>query len=251
PVHVEVRLTEIGTLEVWCRSRTTEHRWRLEFRLREPIETETPARPESALVLDPARIEEAAGLLRAAFEGADDPVTLTRRLEGALGAGRDAWPLAAIRALWDALWPLEPARTRSPEHEARWLNLIGFLLRPGLGDPGDELRVSRLWRVLSGALRHPRAIQCRAEWWNLWKRVAGGLAARQQEHLAQQLRPALLGRGKAKGPRPGPQELREMWQAIGSCERLGAGAGAEVGEALAAGAGRGPTTAQEIQGLGP
>src|SRR5205814_10531431 len=133
-----------------------------------------------------------------------EPVTLMRRLEGALDAGGDAWPLSAIRVLWDALWPLEQTRTRSPEHEARWLNLAGFLLRPGFGDPGDELRVSRLWRVLSGDLRHARAVQCRAEWWNLWKRIAGGLAPRQQEHLLQQLRPMLLRRGKAKGPRPGP-----------------------------------------------
>src|SRR5207237_724429 len=132
---------------------------------------------------------------------ADDPVTLTRRLETALGAGRDAWALAAIRALWDALWPLEPARARSPEHEARWLNLVGLLLRPGFGDPGDELRVNRLWRVLSADLRHPRALQGRAEWWNLWKRIAGGLGARQQEHLLAQVSPALLRRGRPKGPR--------------------------------------------------
>src|SRR5207249_1123583 len=133
---------------------------------------------DAALVVEPARLDEASALLRAAFESGDDPVTLTRRLEAALDAGRDAWPLAAIRTLWDALWPLEPARARSAEHEARWLNLAGFLLRPGFGDAGDEVRVGRLWRVLSGELRHPRAVQCRAEWWNLWKRIAGGLTAR-------------------------------------------------------------------------
>jgi len=248
PVHVEVRLTEIGTLEVWCRSRTTDHRWRLEFRLREPVDSATK-RPDAALVVDAARIDEAAVLLRAAFEGADDPVTLTRRLEAALGAGRDAWPLAAIRALWDVLWPLEPARGRSPEHEARWLNLVGLLLRPGFGDPGDELRVNRLWRVLSAEVRHPRAVQCRAEWWNLWKRIAGGLATRQQEHLLQQVRPILLRRGKSKGPRPGPQEVREMWQAIGSCERLGGVERAELGAALVGEAVRGRTSEPELWAL--
>jgi len=249
PVHLEVRLTEIGTLEIWCRSRTTDHRWRLEFRLREPV-GEAPAAGEAAgLVIEPARVEEAAGLLRAAFAGGDDAVTLTRRLEGALGAGRDAWPLGAIRALWDALWPLEPARARAPAREARWLNLAGFLLRPGFGDPGDELRVSRLWRVLGAELRHPRAAQCRAEWWNLWKRIAGGLGARQQEHLLQQVSPALLRRGKPKGPRPGAQELREMWQAIGSCERLAAGARAALGAVLVAEAERGRATEPELWAL--
>jgi molecular chaperone DnaK (HSP70) len=250
PVHVEVKLTEIGTLEVWCRSRTTEHRWRLEFRLRDPQPGGARATPAAAsLVVEPARLDEARALVARAFEGGDDPVTLTRRLEAALGAGRDAWPVAAIRALWDVLWPLEPARGRSPAHEARWLNLIGYLLRPGFGDPGDELRVGRLWRVLGAEPRHPRVVQCRAEWWNLWKRIAGGLGARQQEHLLQQVGPALLRRGKTKGPRPGPQELREMWQAIGSCERLAAATRGELGAVLVDEAVRGRATEPELWAL--
>jgi len=248
PVHLEVRLTEVGTLELWCRSRTTDHRWRLEFGLRKAADT-TPA-PDAGLVLDPARVENAGRALRATFEEDDDPVALTRHLEEALGAGRDGWPLATIRVLWDALWPLEPARVRSPAHEARWLNLAGFLLRPGFGDAGDELRVNRLWRVLGADLRHPRAPQCRAEWWNLWKRIAGGLTARQQEHLLALVGPVLLGRGKTKGPRPGPQERREMWQAIGSCERVSPPARAELGAVLVSAAERGRATDQELWALG-
>lgn len=249
PVHLEVRLSEIGTLEVWCRSRTTDHRWRLEFRLR----ADAPAAPveagDAGLVVEPARIEEAAQLLRDALEGADDPVTLTRRLETALGAGRDGWPLAAIRSLWDVLWGLETARGRSPEHEARWLNLAGFLLRPGFGEANDEVRVNRLFRVLGGELRHARAVQCRAEWWNLWKRIAGGLTARQQQHLLQQVSPALLRRGKISGPRPSPQERREMWQAIGSCERIAAASRIELGAVLVEEAVRGRASDQELWAL--
>ncbi|MCW5889663.1 MAG: Hsp70 family protein [bacterium] len=252
PVQLEVLLTEIGTLEVWCRSRETDHRWRLEFRLRDVVAAEAPPPDaeggEGVLVVEPARLEEATAILRATFAGGDDPVTLMRRLEGALDAGRDAWPLAAIRALWDVLWELESARARTPEHETRWLNLAGFLLRPGFGDPGDEIRVGRLWRVLGADLRHPRAVQGRAEWWNLWKRAAGGLAARQQQHLYQQVASALL-KKKTKGPRPGPQELREMWQAIGACERLAAATRSELSEVLAANAARGRTTDQELWAL--
>jgi molecular chaperone DnaK (HSP70) len=251
PVRLEVRLTEIGTLELWCRSSTTEHRWRLEFRLRDaPGAAPAATNDAAALVVEPARLEEAAAVLRAAFTGDDDPVSLTRRLETSLGAGRDGWPLGAIRALWDALLPLEPARARSPQHEARWLNLAGYLLRPGFGDPADEVRIGRLWRVLSASEpTHARAAQCRAEWWNLWKRVAGGLAARQQLHLLQLVSPALLRRGKAKGPRPGAQELREMWQAIGSCERLEAATRGELGEVLVREAERGRATDQELWAL--
>src|SRR5262249_52866999 len=176
-------------------------------------------------------------------------VTLTRRLESELGAGRDAWPLAVIRPLWDVLWEREAARGRSPEHETRWTNLAGFLLRPGFGDPGDEIRVNRLYRVLSSGLRHPGAVQCRAEWWTLWKRVAGGLIARQQQYLLELVAPTLLARGKAKGPRPAPQERREMWQAIASCERLSAAVRADLGQHLIDPAERGRASEPELWAL--
>jgi molecular chaperone DnaK (HSP70) len=250
PVGLEVRLTEIGTLEMWCASRQTDHRWRLEFRLRDTVGAEAPvAGAEAGLVVDEARLADATTVLRAAFEGDADPVTLTRRLEAALDAGRDAWPLASVRALWEVLWTLESARGRSPAHEARWLNLSGFLLRPGFGDAGDEIRIGRLWRVLGADLRHPRAVQGRAEWWNLWKRVAGGLDARQQQHLLRQVSAGLLKKGKPKGPKPGPQELREMWQAIGACERLERGTREELLRAVVAGAARGRATDQELWAL--
>ena len=34
PVRLSVAFTEVGTLEIWCRSETTEHRWRLQFQVR-------------------------------------------------------------------------------------------------------------------------------------------------------------------------------------------------------------------------
>ena len=36
PVSIQVRLTEIGTLELWCVSRNSADRWKLEFNIREP-----------------------------------------------------------------------------------------------------------------------------------------------------------------------------------------------------------------------
>jgi hypothetical protein len=35
PVRLETRVTELGTLEVWCVSRDREHRWKLELNIRE------------------------------------------------------------------------------------------------------------------------------------------------------------------------------------------------------------------------
>ena len=36
PVSIQVRLTEVGTLELWCVSRNSAERWKLEFNIREP-----------------------------------------------------------------------------------------------------------------------------------------------------------------------------------------------------------------------
>ena len=38
PVRLETRVTEVGTLEVWCLSRDSEHRWKLELNIREKSE---------------------------------------------------------------------------------------------------------------------------------------------------------------------------------------------------------------------
>src|SRR5207247_762715 len=35
PVHLEIRRTALGTLELWCVSTEGQHRWRLEFQLRD------------------------------------------------------------------------------------------------------------------------------------------------------------------------------------------------------------------------
>ena len=72
---------------------------------------------------------------------------------------KDAWPIACVRRLWDALFALEAARERTPEHEARWLNLAGFLLRPGYGEERDAWRVEHLWRRFDAGPRFANAPQ--------------------------------------------------------------------------------------------
>ncbi|HKY03352.1 MAG TPA: Hsp70 family protein, partial [Blastocatellia bacterium] len=38
PVRLESRVTEVGTLELWCVSREGDHRWKLEFNIRDKEE---------------------------------------------------------------------------------------------------------------------------------------------------------------------------------------------------------------------
>ncbi|HZR80725.1 MAG TPA: molecular chaperone DnaK, partial [Candidatus Binatia bacterium] len=260
-VHLRSQLTATGTLELWCHARDTTHRWRMGFDLRsapasapeaasaiaaaDDADGETDAAgsalrpPASEVVIEPERVAAARALIEACFgaSGGPDPVRLGRDLEEALGCGKDAWPLAAIRELWDALVALEPARARSPAHEARWLNLVGFLLRPGVGEARDAWRVEQVWRLFDRGLQSPGATQARAEWWTLWKRVASGLTRQQQQALHQEIRPVLLPDARKKGKpsrwKGGPQEVREMWQVAGALERLPAGTKLEMLRALA------------------
>ena len=74
-------------------------------------------------------------------------------------------------------------RRRSAEHERVWLNLAGFCLRPGFGDPLDGWRVQQLWAQFPSGVQYPGDKQVGAEWWTLWRRVAGGLDAPGQLRL--------------------------------------------------------------------
>jgi len=264
PVHVLSKLTEVGTLEVWCRSLVTDHRWRLQFALRDQLppdhERDGEARREVELEVAQERIEAAARALGEIFppdrpSGQGDPVHVTRTLEERLGAGKDAWSLATIRALWDQLWEGREARRTSHAHEARWLNLSGFFLRPGFGHETDPWRIEQLWRLISEDLTFPRAVQCRVEWWNMWKRIAPGLSRPQQMELYNRTAPFLVPRLKSKSKLQkksavGPQELREYWQLLASCERLSAGTKAELGSILLPAVSRGKATDAEIWALG-
>ncbi len=257
PVHVVAALTEVGTLEVWCRSLTTEHRWRLQFGLRDarPSEAETaPAASGGELAIAGERVAAALTALAVVFPGGGDPVTLVKGLETALDVGKDAWPLATIRPLWDALLAGAGGRGVTAAHEARWLNLCGFLLRPGFGHELDEWRVQQLWKLYSQGLRFPRAVQGRVEWWGLWKRIVGGLSRAQQQELFKQTAPALLPRLKArardKRAAVGPQEVREYWQLLASCERLAAETKVELGAVLLPAVLKGKASEAEIWALG-
>jgi hypothetical protein len=246
PVQVSAKFTEVGTLELWCEAKQTNHRWRLQFQLRgeggaAPLPTPSTVGDEH--VIDETVLRDAVQLLEVVFAAgvvttaiAVTPQTLTRQLEQTLGTNKENWPLSAIRQLWDALWERQKGRDRSPEHEARWLNLVGFCLRPGFGHATDEWRLQQLWKIYPRGPIHGNAVQCRAEWWNLWKRVAGGLSRQQQTVLYNDVTPWLLPKlkNKIKSGRSkiGPQEIREMWQIMGSCERLSVDAKAELGEEL-------------------
>ncbi|MBI3722973.1 Hsp70 family protein, partial [bacterium] len=143
PVSLSAKLTELGTLELWCQARDGPRRWKLEFDVRAAslpgasvARTKEAAAPEGAqaaeapaasaplaeegvaalaldphedvgrvLALDPERVARGCGLLREAFSvparEAQRLERLGRELEAILERPREAWPVPAIRALFD------------------------------------------------------------------------------------------------------------------------------------------------------
>ena len=255
PVTLAARCTEIGTLELYCVAKDGNNRWRLEFNVRDIVkesEDKSEDEPENVLtdVWPEEQVQDAAQLIRAAYaaDAQGDPKQLTKALEAILEASRDKWPTGLCRRLWDFLAEIADQRRASPGHLSRWYNLVGFCLRPGFGDPMDKFRVEQLWKILhaprpatanrsgghpptppfarggpnapplaKGGLAPPEG---GADFWIMWRRVAGGLNVQLQGSLFNRLRSALVpGKGKST-TRPGPNELIEMWRAAASLERL-------------------------------
>lgn len=233
PVRIEAEYTETGVLELWCRSLSTNHRWQLRFQLRR---TPEPAAVSESEVFDSELVDRVIEAIDAAFSGdapGDRLSGLVKTVSGIIRRSRDDWPLSLIRKMADALLERIEDRKRSPEHEVRWLNLVGFCLRPGFGDGLDEQRVSRLWKIYKPGVIFKKNQQAAAEWWILWRRVAGGLNDGRQRQFVQDLGPMLLPR-KGPGSRVQPQQRLEMWMALASMERLAAGEKKKWGDALLA-----------------
>jgi len=224
PVEVEVYLSEVGVLETYCRSLETPHRWRLQFNLR--AETASEEVPEGVIIkkeaqqelpVDEALITRAQALIRKAFtQDKEELVSLTRRLEEIFEMERDRWPLALLRTLAEELIELKEARRKTALHETRWLNLSGFTLRPGYGEPLDPFRIRKLWSLYFEGPFHQSDRAVAVEWWIFWRRIAGGLNQAQQEQLLAKIKSALW---RKKG-KVSAQERKEMLLCLANLEKL-------------------------------
>ena len=231
PAVLEAGLTELGTLDLAVRERTdgarAGKRWSLSFDVRSTTRTDLAAHAgegEAAGVVDDDARGAVAGVLYDCFGAGDlPPKRVNAALVEAAGLPREEWPPTLLRSVWETLLDLEPGRRRSPAHESRWLNLLGYALRPGYGVALDDWRCAETWRRLHGRLvHHDPAVVSQSH--VLWRRVCGGLEAGQQQALAEPLVGTLKGGGK-RGAGPDPEAVR----LLGSLERLTAGAKADLG----------------------
>ncbi len=249
-VNLHARLSEIGTLDLWCGQIDGPRNWRLQFDVRCTTQTDIAAHQsdaESQGFVDESTWQECERMIRATFgpDGRDTPEGLAKRLgrvvrlDGAVEISRRQWPTSLLRRIWESLMDAQAGRRRSQVHEARWLNLLGFSLRPGYGMAMDDWRVTETWRVLQGKLVHG-SVMCRAEWWVLWRRIAPGLAGGQQQALADPVLGPIramhhqltTGRGRGGDFSAGSHETAEVWRMLGSLELLKVATKIELGNIL-------------------
>jgi len=235
-VRLRTRLNEIGTLDIVCEELRGNRAWKLEFDVRGQARSAGRMVPagETGVTVDEALLHAARQAVQRVFapRAPGDPDTLAKTLEMLAGLPRNEWPLPLLRELWAQLMESSSGRDHGVLHEARWLNLTGFCLRPGYGYPVDDWRVEQTWRLFRPGTRHPRNELCRAEWWILWRRVAGGLAEGRQRQLLDPLQAMLREISSPSGSRAGPHECAEMLRLLGALEWTPAALKLEIGEML-------------------
>src|SRR5262249_42947477 len=214
PVTLSARCTEIGTLELFCVAKEGDNRWRLEFNVRDIVSDATEEADEAGGrsittdVFPEDLVQRAAERIRDTFPGAASPNELTRAVGAGPGASRHHWPTRLCPRPLTVLEEQADQRTRSAQRLNRWYHLAGFCLRPGFGDSLDRYRIEQLWKMLAAPFRAGGLSQQQAEggadYWIMWRRVAGGLSTAIQNTLFNRIRPVLLPPQGKVATKPGP-----------------------------------------------
>lgn len=220
PIQLRAQLNTVGLLTIDCQSE--DQSWPLEFDLQILQQGDEGKPPPARSVgnLDPGVDSELltrahkriTGLLKNPADRRDPvkPTQLIKSLEKILGQPKHEWNGALVRGLWPALEECFDARALSVEHEECWLNIAGFLLRPGCGAPGDDARIDSLWRLHESGPAFPKK-NIRVQLYVLWRRVVGGLDRDRQTALIGPELPRLRESKKVPG---------ELVRLAGSLERL-------------------------------
>ncbi|PIE75072.1 MAG: molecular chaperone DnaK [Deltaproteobacteria bacterium] len=216
-IDFKAAYTETGSLSIWCDSKITPHKWDLSFNLRAPdsLKNQVSGSISSDEIIEESLVNEAIELLSNSFTSEGEKVkSVVKEISRLIGKSKNKWPVHFIRKMADFLIEHSDFRTKSSIYEARWLNLVGFCMRPGIGDAMDSIRIKKLWPEYSKGLYFEKDIQNRNEWWIFLRRIAAGLKAGYQRQISQDLS-SMLKRKKVLN-----QEKSELWMAIGNFEYL-------------------------------
>jgi molecular chaperone DnaK (HSP70) len=241
PAFLAVRLTAIGTLELWLESQKSSHQWILEFQVRSASgQAETPLdsqKPRSEEIFSQGELESSQQLIQQLFQRGSSIKSgqIMELLEAQIGRPRRDWGPNILRELFSSLLKAAAQRKLSSELEARWWNLAGFFLRPGLGYPLDDFRVKELWKIALADIKTPASSDCQIQQWICFRRIAAGLSKGQQAQIASDVLPSILDKktGRFEVKKKGKLYLyAEQIRMLASFERLDLAMKIRLGQGL-------------------
>ncbi len=250
PVVLESELSEIGTLamnlvvaqppesEPVPKNQDPKTSWKLEFDVRMSTSANASSSGQQTGWIETAQstqVEAAIEAMEQVF--GDSPSILPKLgvtyLTDKIGIARRDWNPTLLREMWRYLVDHQAYRKISAEHESRWLNMVGWCLRPGFGLAADDWRVNSTWRSVHNKLLH-RTITNASETIVLWRRIAGGFTPGQQRALFQdcwaRVRPVLAGGTQSQSSNT--NVAIELMRLIGSLEWLSSDEKSTVAEQI-------------------
>jgi len=242
-VQLIIKLTAIGTLQLWLEAPKTGHRWELEFQVRSAAgQDNTLAQLDQTRAdetFDAAHLHSAQTFLEKSFGESNASVLgkLVESLETLLERPRKEWSLSVLRGLWEPLLKQAAKRKLSAEHEGRWWNVAGFILRPGFGYPLDDFRLKEIWKIILSELNPVKSQEIQIQQWICYRRLAGGLNKGQQIQLASTILPTLINKKSDIIEVKGKNELypySEKVRLMGALELIELPIKIKLGEALLA-----------------
>ncbi|MDQ8187239.1 Hsp70 family protein [Pelagicoccus sp. SDUM812002] len=184
-IRLKSGVSELGMLTVNCESldESVPGSWPLAFNLR----AEGGSAGDLSNVdpgLDAGKVAKASRSLKRGFLARGTGLKASRvfkELEADLRMPKYEWNLRVCRALVDEALENCEIVARSPEVAETWLQLVGYLMRPGFGAPGDDARLVDVFEVSDTFRNSP--VKVEVQFLILLRRIAPGLSDDQQVAL--------------------------------------------------------------------
>lgn len=185
PVRIVASVNELGLLTVSCQEMDGEAVWPLSFNLRgESAELKQVAAPNSEILetsISPEKTVKAKRFLLGRLRAAEKASRIFKELEKQVRLPKHEWDLVFSRNLAAGCLDCREVLDRGGDAAESWLQLTGYLMRPGFGAPADGEKIEKLYASLD---RLPRLTpQVEVQQLILYRRIAAGLEESQQAAL--------------------------------------------------------------------
>lgn len=204
PVRLVACVNEVGLMTVACEALESEAVWPLEFNLRGDTGSSgsgTVVLPQDLGVSQTQRAR-AGRTVKGLLLGRGSKMKASqifKEMESVTGQRKHEWDLQFCRELLADVIESDAALERSAAAAEAWLQLGGYLMRPGFGAVGDEERLRRLSQCLQKNETLPPQVEVQRL--ILLRRIVSGFSEQEQEALFERELETLQGSKRSEAER--------------------------------------------------